>query len=81
METAKLFKNGSSQAVRLPKEYRFEGTEVGIVRLSEFVLLYPVNRAQEIFHSALGNFDGEFLKTLEEVHKADFPADKRTPFK
>ena len=28
METAKLFKNGRSQAVRLPKEFRFEGDEV-----------------------------------------------------
>lgn len=30
--TAKLFKNGRSQAVRLPKEFRFEGTEVAIRR-------------------------------------------------
>lgn len=32
MGTAKLFKNGRSQAVRLPAEFRFEGTEVGIRR-------------------------------------------------
>jgi antitoxin VapB len=31
-QTAKLFKNGRSQAVRLPKEFRFEGTEVAIRR-------------------------------------------------
>ena len=32
VRTAKLFKNGRSQAVRLPKEFRFEGTEVAIRR-------------------------------------------------
>lgn len=39
---AKLFKNGRSQAVRLPKEFRFEGTEVRIRRQGGGVLLEPV---------------------------------------
>ncbi len=39
--TAKLFKNGRSQAVRLPKEFRFEGTEVRIRRAGNGVLLEP----------------------------------------
>ena len=39
---AKLFKNGASQAVRLPKEFRFEGTEVRIRRGKDGVLLEPV---------------------------------------
>ena len=43
METAKLFYNGNSQAVRLPKEYRFEGTEVGIKKVGGMVLLFPAN--------------------------------------
>ena len=34
MQTAKLFKNGRSQAVRLPKEFRFEGEEVYVKRVS-----------------------------------------------
>ncbi len=37
--TAKLFKHGGSQAVRLPKEYRFVGTEVEIERRGEEVVL------------------------------------------
>ncbi|MCL2420644.1 MAG: AbrB/MazE/SpoVT family DNA-binding domain-containing protein, partial [Defluviitaleaceae bacterium] len=41
METAKLFQNGQSQAVRLPKEYRFAGNEVGVTRMGELVVLYP----------------------------------------
>ena len=42
METAKLFINGRSQAVRLPKAYRFEGTEVHIRREGAAVVLEPV---------------------------------------
>jgi antitoxin VapB len=41
--TAKLFKSGRSQAVRLPKEFRFEGTEVEIRRYGNGVLLQPLN--------------------------------------
>ena len=40
--TAKLFRNGRSQAVRLPKEYRFRGSEVRIRREGEAVVLEPM---------------------------------------
>lgn len=43
---AKLFKNGRSQAVRLPKEFRFEGTEVKISKQGEKVILEPVKKSQ-----------------------------------
>ena len=39
---AKLFRNGRSQAVRLPREFRFEGKEVRVRRLNEGVLLEPL---------------------------------------
>jgi len=45
METAKLFTNGRSQAVRLPKTYRFEGKEVYIKKVSAGVLLIPKDRS------------------------------------
>jgi antitoxin VapB len=44
MSTAKLFKNGRSQAVRLPKEFRFRGKEVRIRREGESVILEPIKR-------------------------------------
>jgi antitoxin VapB len=44
LATAKLFKNGRSQAVRLPKEFRFEGDEVAIHREGERVVLEPLKR-------------------------------------
>lgn len=42
METARLFWTGRSQAVRLPKEFRFEGDEVRIRRVGDAVILEPV---------------------------------------
>ena len=44
--TAKLFKHGRSQAVRLPKEFRLPGTEVRVRRLGSGVLLEPIERNQ-----------------------------------
>lgn len=43
---AKLFKNGRSQAVRLPKAFRFEGTEVRIRKQGEKVILEPIKKTQ-----------------------------------
>jgi len=40
--TAKVFRNGRSQAVRLPKEFRFEGSEVSIRRDGDAVILEPL---------------------------------------
>lgn len=43
---AKVFKNGSSQAVRLPKEFRFQGTEVLISKKGNKVILEPLQKAE-----------------------------------
>ena len=48
--TAKLFKNGRSQAVRLPKEFRFAGKEVRIRKYGRGVLIEPV--AEKKFDTA-----------------------------
>ncbi len=44
METAKLFMTGGSQAVRLPKEYRFEGAEVFIRKEGKAVIIEPKSK-------------------------------------
>jgi antitoxin VapB len=44
LATAKLFRHGRSQAVRLPKEFRLPGTEVRVRRVGRGVLLEPVGR-------------------------------------
>lgn len=43
---AKIFQNGRSQAVRLPKDFRFRGTEVRIRKQGDTVILEPVKKAQ-----------------------------------
>jgi len=42
--TAKLFMHGRSQAVRLPKDFRFEGAEVRVSRVGDKVILEPIER-------------------------------------
>jgi antitoxin VapB len=62
METAKLFNNGRSQAVRLPKAYRFEGNEVYIKRTSGGVLLIPKDRSiWDIWEQNLRQYDEPFM--------------------
>lgn len=57
LETAKLFRTGRSQAVRLPKAYRFEGDEV-IKRVGDGGLLLPRNNGWKNLLSSLKKFDG-----------------------
>lgn len=57
MQTARLFASGRSQAVRLPKEFRFEGTEVGIKRLANGVLLFPLDDPWALMEQALQEFE------------------------
>ncbi|UTY29766.1 type II toxin-antitoxin system antitoxin VapB [Treponema putidum] len=62
METAKLFQNGRSQAVRLPKKYNFSGTEVFIRRAGDSVILFPKNKEWETFLEGLNGFTDDFME-------------------
>lgn len=53
IETAKLFKNGNSQAVRLPMEFRFEGSEVLIYREGNKVILQAIEMVTGISFSLI----------------------------
>jgi antitoxin VapB len=59
--TAKVFKNGASQAIRLPKEFRFDSDEVCIKRIGSAVLLFPKNSAWDFMAHAIGNVDEDFM--------------------
>lgn len=61
METAKLFVNGQSQAVRLPKEYRFLGNEVFVQKVGNAVMLFPKDQAWETFLNGLNSFTDDFF--------------------
>lgn len=66
MKTAKLFQNGQSQAVRLPKEFRFEGDEVMIKRLGNMVVLIPANHSWDVLFQSLNKFSDDFMTTREQ---------------
>lgn len=61
---AKLFRNGSSQAVRLPREFRFEGDKVRIRRSGNSVILEPVIEDPDEWLASLKNIpaDPDFMK-------------------
>ncbi|WP_251423981.1 type II toxin-antitoxin system antitoxin VapB [Veillonella agrestimuris] len=61
MLTAKLFENGRSQAVRLPKEFRFDGDEVIINKVGNIVMLVPKNDEWGGFIAGLSMFTDDFM--------------------
>jgi antitoxin VapB len=60
MKTAKLFKNGQSQAVRLPKEFRMAGTEVYIKKQGAAVILLPKEMSWAPLFDSLKHFEKDF---------------------
>jgi len=61
METAKLFQNGKSQAVRLPKEFRFGSDRVYIKRVGNAVILLPYNSSWDTLLESLAHFSADFM--------------------
>ena len=77
--TAKLFRNGRSQAVRLPAEFRFEGTEVFIRKdraTGDVVLSRRPDSWEEFFEMAKGGVPAEFLS-----ERGDLQPQKRKLFR
>lgn len=61
MEIAKVFENGRSQAVRLPKKFRFTGDEVFVQRLGQAVILLPKGSSWQTFIEGLNGFSDDFM--------------------
>ena len=66
MKTAKLFKNGDSQAVRLPREFRFAGSEVLIKRNGAAVVLLPKTKSWDTLLSSLDQFSDDFMDERDQ---------------
>lgn len=66
MKRAKLFKNGQSQAVRLPKEFRFEGDEVFVRKLGNTVVLVPMDDPWRTLIESLSEFSSDYLEEREQ---------------
>ena len=66
MQTAKLFQNGQSQAVRLPKEFRFQGDKVFIKRMGNAVVLLPYQDSWQSLFDSLEQFSDDFMEHRDQ---------------
>jgi antitoxin VapB len=66
METAKLFQNGNSQAVRLPKEFRMPGDRVKISQRGRQIILEPLETTWDALFEALDDFPEDFMEDGRE---------------
>ena len=71
MKTAKLFKTGGSQAVRLPKECRFEGTDVHYRKVGSALVLLPHQGSWETLFEACGEFSPGFMAKRKQPKLED----------
>ncbi len=69
MQSAKLFINGRSQAVRLPKEFQFSGKDVLIQKVGDAVILLPHDKSWEVFLHGLNSFTEDFIAEGREREK------------
>jgi len=66
MKKAKVFMNGQSQAVRLPKEFRFDDEEVSVQKFGEGVLLLPISKSMFVFRNSLRSFSDDFMSKRDQ---------------
>jgi len=75
MATAKLFWSGRSQAVRLPKDFRFRGEEVRIRRHGSAVILEPLAEDWSWLDAIAGKLDDDFVQAVgEQPEQQERPA-------
>ena len=71
MDIAKIFKNGRSQAVRLPKKFRFEGSDVYVKKFEDIILLIPKDSKWNTLEKSLNYFSDDFLKERNQPQIQD----------
>lgn len=78
MKTAKLFANGSSQAVRLPLEFRFLGDEVYVQKIGDSVMLFPKERAWETFLEGINGFTDDYFTAIDAARANEIPSERES---
>ena len=66
MKTAKLFRNGQSQAVRLPKEFRFKDNQVFIKKSGNIVMLIPAKNSWDSLLNSINKFSNDFMAVRKQ---------------
>ena len=63
MKTAKIFRSGNSQAIRIPKEFQMEGSEVEILKKGRSLVLRSKKKSWEALIESLGKFTDDFMES------------------
>ena len=66
MQTAKVFINGRSQAVRLPKDFRFSGDDVFINKIGKIVILIPKDDPWASLANSLDQFTADYMESRDQ---------------
>ncbi len=66
MQTAKIFLNGRSQAVRLPKDFRFSDNDVFIKKIGKMVVLLPKDDPWSSLVNSLDQFTDDYMETRDQ---------------
>ncbi len=69
MQTAKIFTNGRSQAVRLPKDYRFTENDVYIKKIGKMVVLLPKDDPWSSLVNSLDQFTDDFMNERDQPNQ------------
>jgi len=68
MDTAKLFENGNSQAVRLPKAYRLKGKEAYITKIGDAIVILPFKNKWDMLINSLDKFSDDFMNDRNQLY-------------
>jgi antitoxin VapB len=66
MDKADIFFDGASQSVRLPEDCRFDTDDVIINKIGDLVLLFPRDKAWDIFRESLKEFSEDFMADRDQ---------------
>ena len=66
MRTAEIINDDNGQFVRIPDDFRFAGTEVGINKVGDVVMLFPVEKCWEVFAASLDRFSSDFMEERDQ---------------
>ena len=74
MITTRVFQNGNSQALRIPRELRTDTKEYYINRVGETYIVFPVNDPWATVRQVIGTFPDDFMDEREQPSWNDVPA-------
>ena len=77
---ARVFMTGRSQAVRLPKEFRFDTDRVIVRREGRNVVLSPVFKDWDDYIENGARFTDDFFEAMDELRNTHLPLEEREPF-